>query len=193
MPRRDPPTARRSPRRRTRPLILVVCASRRTEADYLRGLRDHSGNPAVDIVLTRHGRSPEQAVTCARKFVERDPRTFDEVWCVVDADQFDIPKATRSAARTDVELAVSNPCFELWLLLHHIDCTAYCADYDAVAERLQKHVPGYDKARLNFAHYRDQVPDATRRAKRLDPTGADHTRNPSTSMWRLTERITDGG
>jgi hypothetical protein len=50
-------------------------------------------------------------------------------------------------------------------------------------------VPGYDKARLVFADYARGVDDAVARAKRLDPDGVGYQRNPSTSVWRLVERI----
>ena len=90
-----------------------------------------------------------------------------------------------------VNLAVSNPCFELWLLLHHTDCRSHCAGYDDVVRRLKKHVPAYDKARLRFDDYAGRVFDATKRAKDLDPTGASHDLNPSTSVWRLVEKIAE--
>ena len=51
---------------------------------------------------------------------------IDEVWCLFDVES---PKphprlreAVALAARDDkVHLAISNPCFELWLILHHQD------------------------------------------------------------------------
>ena len=51
-------------------------------------------------------------------------------------------------------------------------------------------VAGYDKAELDFADYAGRVSDAVKRARTIDDTGTDHLRNPSTSMWRLTEKIT---
>jgi hypothetical protein len=148
-----------------------------------------SANPAVDIKVRNHGRSPRQAIEYARKLTAGNPRTFDEVWCVVDVDQFDIAEAAAAATRARVSLAVSNPCFELWLLLHHDSCTSHCDGYVDVAGRLKKHLPEYDKSRLTFAAYRDGVDDAVRRARRLDPTGTAFTTNPSTNVWQLVERI----
>ena len=44
---------------------------------------------------------------------------FDEVWCVHDVDDHPRLDEARIMARdNDISLAVSNPCFELWLLLH---------------------------------------------------------------------------
>jgi hypothetical protein len=95
------------------------------------------------------------------------------------------------ANRQDVNLAVSNPCFELWLLLHHADCRSHCAGYADVVARLRKHVPAYDKTDLRFADYVAGVYDAVKRARELDPTGVDHARNPSTGVWRLVSTISE--
>ena len=124
---------------------------------------------------------------------DRDSFGFDRVWCVTDVDDFDMSSATRLAAAERIELAVSNPCFELWLLLHHEDCRAHLSGYSAVLAKLRKHVPDYDKSRLAFSDFSHGVVDAVSRAIRLDPTAAQYAKNPSTSVWRLVEMITGGG
>ncbi|MGW6281706.1 RloB family protein [Kribbella sp. NPDC055071] len=113
----------------------------------------------------------------------RSADEFDEVWCVFDVDDFDIEPATREARRAGLELAVSDPCFELWLLLHHEDCRAFQNGYKDVVRSLQKHVGGYDKTKLAFADYAGGVTAATVRAEKLGESG-----NPSTGMWRLATR-----
>jgi RloB-like protein len=190
VPRREAPSGRRPARRRSRPLILVVCGSAKTESTYLRELRNSVGNPAVDITLVNRDKSPLQVVEYAIDFVKRDERAFDEVWCVFDVDQFDIDPAVRFAQRSRLELAVSNPCFELWLLLHHDQCKAFCAGYDDVVDRLRRHLPTYDKTCLRFADFAAGVSAAVERARELEPDGSKHDINPSTSVWRLVERIT---
>lgn len=135
------------------------------------------------------GIAPDQLVRAAAAHRDRKPGAFDEVWCVVDVDEFDVASAASEARRHQVRLAISNPCFELWLLLHHADCRAYCAGCADVIRRLRKHLPEYDKSRLNFAHFAAGVGDAVKRARDLDATGSDHNRNPSTGVWRLVERI----
>ncbi|MFY1670744.1 RloB family protein [Plantactinospora sp. WMMB334] len=96
------------------------------------------------------------------------------------------------ARRLGVRLAVSNPCFELWLLLHHTECRSHCAGYPDLERRLRRQLPTYDKARLEFRHYAAGVGDAVDRGRRLDPTGVAHHVNPSTGMWRLAELIMEG-
>ncbi len=91
-----------------------------------------------------------------------------------------------------VRLAVSNPCFELWLLLHFADHRTTCPSYRDLRPKLIKHVPGYDKCRLDFAQYEPGVPDAERRGEGLEPSGLDHDRNPSTGVWKLVRQVLPG-
>lgn len=112
---------------------------------------------------------------------------------MVDSDEFDLEPAVALAAKLDVRLAVSNPCFELWLLLHHQDCTAPLCGAKSVLRQLTKQVPGYHKNGLRFADFRSGLMDAVRRAECLDPTGCDHGRDPSSGVWRLVRLIIEGG
>ncbi|XVV02098.1 RloB family protein [Actinosynnema sp. CA-248983] len=105
---------------------------------------------------------------------------FDEVWCVLDVDDFDMAKAVASAHRAGVKLAVSDPCFEVWLLLHFREHTAYVQDAKAAQKLLVRHVPGYHK-KIDFAVFAANVGDAIARAKLSGPD------NPSTGVWRLVE------
>ncbi|KIF75220.1 RloB [Streptomyces sp. 150FB] len=172
--------------------MLIVCGSKETERQYLQGLRDHLRNPAVSVVVRGKACSPTQLVAYAR--VQRDLNRdgYDEVWCVFDVDEYpDVAEAALAARRAGIEIAVSNPCFELWLLLHFADQRGHVDSYRKLLPLLLKHVPGYDKTKVDFAKYRDCVPEAGERARGLDPSGVEHERNPSTGVWRLTGRMVD--
>lgn len=88
---------------------------------------------------------------------------------------------------------MSNPCFELWLLLHHQDCTAPLCDPRAVLRQLTKQVPGCQKNGLRFNDFEAGVLDALRRAERLDPTACNHGCDPSSGVWKLMCLIMEGG
>ncbi|MGW2512412.1 RloB family protein [Streptomyces scopuliridis] len=181
---------RRGPVRRSSRTMLIVCGSKETERQYLQGLRDHLRNPAVSVVVRGKACSPTQLVTYARGQRDLNKGGYDEVWCVFDVDEYpDVAEAAVAARRNGIRIAVSNPCFELWLLLHFADHRAYTATYKKLLPQLQKHVPGYDKTRVEFGKYRDEVRRAAERARKLDPTGEDYERNPSTGVWRLTDRM----
>lgn len=99
-------------------------------------------------------------------------------------------RAARSGRRA--RLAVSNPCFELWLL-HHQDCTAPLCDAKAVLRQMIRWIPGYQKNGLRFADFELGVMDALRRAECLDPTGCDYARDPSSGVWKLVRLIMGDG
>jgi hypothetical protein len=135
--------------------------------------------------------SPAQLVGHARKMRENDPGGFDEVWCVIDVDEFDLSEAVRTARRSGISLAISNPCFEVWLLLHFTEWTKWLAGPAAAGAALRRHLTGYDKTKLDFGDFADQVTEAVDRARKIDPSGEDHVRNPSAGVWRLVHRLLD--
>jgi hypothetical protein len=171
---------------------LIVIGADRTESTYLKGLRDHFRLATVTMKIVEKPGAPDQLVDYTRtSFPLAD---YDEVWCVTDVDQYErdggkVTAALALAAESRINVAVSNPCFELWLLLHHQNCSGYCANCGAVQAKLKKRVPGYDKTRLRFRDFVDGLDDATARARALDPTGLAHTRNPSTGIWRLIDTV----
>jgi hypothetical protein len=185
----DPRRGRRPPFREPRLRLLVVCGGERTELDYFKSLNGTLRNPAVQIQLVGKGRAPRDLVKHARKIAPPGGDEFDEVWCVVDSDNFVLEPVVALATKLNVRLAVSNPCFELWLLLHHQDCEAPLCDEKAVRRQLIKQVPRYKKNDLRFPDFEPGLADALRRAERLDPTGCNHGRDPSSGVWKLVHRI----
>jgi hypothetical protein len=159
--------------------VLAVCCGQ-TEKAYLDGLK-RVVHPVTLKPVVKVG-SPEQLVGYAAKLRDQGAGSYDEVWCVVDVDDFDIPKAVTAAAKAGISLAVSDPCFELWLLLHFADHRAHVKDAVAACALLAKHVPGYDK-KLDYAAFDAGVVAAIGRAKVLKPG------NPSTDVWRLVEVV----
>jgi hypothetical protein len=143
----------------------------------------------VKIVVKKSGRSPLQLVKLAIKHRDQDADSFDEVWCVFDIDDFDVAEAVVLAGRNSVRLAISNPCFELWLLLHFENCTAAMSGYEQLRRRLCRHIAGYDKECGPFDQFRPGVPAAIERAQALTPAGAEHRHNPATGVWPLVGRF----
>jgi hypothetical protein len=116
----------------------------------------------------------------------------DEVWAVFDRDEHPrYAEAIRLSEDAGVKVGRSNPCFELWLILH-------VAEFDrpddghAVQRRLRELRPEYDPTRRKLANCADlvarheeaEVRPATqlgRREAEGDPYGP-----PSTTVGSLT-------
>jgi RloB-like protein len=181
--------------------LLAFVEGLRTEEDYLKHLwrprREH-----VILVIDEFRGTPMALVERAvgtRSAELRDERkglgrASDEVWCVFDFDVHPhVPEAIELARRNEINLVASNPCIELWFILHHEDQTAHIereAAQRCSAELLGcgKHLTSDALATLD-PHYADAV----RRAKQLDGKhagdGSAPRTNPSTDVWRLAERI----
>jgi hypothetical protein len=170
--------------------LLVVCGADETETAYLRELKESRRNPAVTVKVKAKSAAPEAVVRYAAALRGQSDDVYDDVWCVVDVDEFDVAKAVVAARRTRVKLAISNPCFEYWLLLHFEACDAPLTCYNDVVKRLRKRVPEYNKSALRFTDYAGGVEDAVERARKPGhELGTEHQRNPATGVWALVESM----
>ncbi|HXM44002.1 MAG TPA: RloB family protein [Bryobacteraceae bacterium] len=190
---------RRKPQRQPKPRFLIVCEGTVTEPRYFNDVR-HIERSLIDLqiepggtpktLVERAAGLQREAIGKARKLRD-DNQKYEEVWCVFDIDEHPlIPEAKNQARANGIELAISNPCFELWVLLHFQDQRAHIGR-GKVQHLCRSHVRNYDKE-LDYETLRPKYPDALKRAEDLerwhdsrDTVGA----NPSTTVYRLVERI----
>ncbi|MFF6993736.1 RloB family protein [Streptomyces sp. NPDC008313] len=203
MARAPKPDGRKTPRRestlRRRPAhrepcvpVLVVCGARNTEPAYLRGLLASVDNRAVSVKIKVCDQDPVSVVRHTVTERDRADGHYHQAWCVLDVDEFaHLEEALRLAETEDVQVALSNPCFELWLLLHHREHTASVAGYQQAKRHLVTHHPAYSKVarEFDFGRYREGWRDAVERARKLARQGEEAKTNPSSGMWRLVEVI----
>lgn len=159
----------RSPRR----LLLVVCEGKVTEPSYIRGFVRKARNATVEVRIHDERGDPRRLVEMAKRENEQarararrhedELLAYDEVWCVFDRDQHErFADACQMARDNQLELAVSNPCFELWLLLHFRDSPG-AQHRHRLQKMLGKLLPGYDK-HFDFEHVAGGAEQATERA-----------------------------
>ncbi|MEW9552131.1 RloB family protein [Nonomuraea sp. NPDC050783] len=188
--------------------MLIVCEGEVTEIEYFAGIRDHFRSLPVEIrdcKLIGLGRDPAAIVGYAVRERDRKNRearsqrdaaiAYDEVWCVVDVDDHKtLDQALTTAHRERVDLVVSTPCFELWILYHFEEYAAAC-DQERVRRRLGRHIKDYDKhLGRDFPFSRHEL--ARERAERMDPDHYEPNRkgrNPSTNVWLVVDAIRRSG
>lgn len=197
--------ARRRPVREPRRRILILCEGEVTEPRYFRALVREFRNPLVDIEIEGRGEGPKTLVERAAERKRQSDRAaqkqrddflrYDEIWCVYDVDDHaKLLDALQQARAHGIDLAVSNPCFELWALLHFQDQTAHL-DRREARSRLKGHLPDYEKD-LPFVRLRAAYEEAVRRSRELDRRCGERGcpgDNPSTGVYRLAERIRTEG
>jgi hypothetical protein len=125
----------------------------------------------------------------------------DERWILLDTDHVTqgthLPGflgALQTAGTQGVNVALSKPCFELWLLLHHELETAVRTLGNAreVEEALRTRLGEYNKTNLKEEHYpRSSVAAAIERAERLDLSveGGNIPNSNTTRVYQLWKAI----
>lgn len=192
---------RRPPRRSQKFRILIVCEGRVTERNYFAEFQHHVRNPRVHVAIPDQPGVPLTVVQTAVKLqaeadgeatAHRDDNLrFDSVWAVFDVDDHPrIDEAKGLALRNNIHVAISNPCFELWALLHFQDQRAHIGR-DVLRTRLRQYLPGYEK-NLQYDRLTAAYEEAVHRAILLEEEAQRHGnlfRNPTTGVARLTELI----
>ena len=102
----------------------------------------------------------------------------------------------RDAHDKHVHVALSKPCFEFWLLLHHLDETAAVglANCGDVESKLRETAGEYSKTNLRASHSPiASVAEAWKRAERLDATvaGGDIPADNTSRVYRLWKAIAE--
>lgn len=188
---------RRAPTRNLKTRVVVVTEGKVTEPRYLRVFEQLHGSESFEVVPIGIGRDPRavvrRAISESRK-ADRDGVTgSDSFWAMFDRDDhahFD--EAVRDAKANEVGLAVSNPCFELWAVLHYEDrrAPAYRRDCQARLAQLSEAYARGGKEFTDKDAIRDGYDNAVDRARRLLGTQERGPMpNPSTTVHRLTEFI----
>ena len=182
----------------------MFCEGTRTEPDYIKALRQEPAvrdSASVDIRIDQNagGAVPLTLVEAAAEARERNSQEqgeIDEVWCLFDVEwpqnHPKLPEALAKAEVNNVRLAISNPCFELWLALHFANCTKWL-DNDAAGKLRRGHDKSSGKG-LDGSVYMPRRADAAQRARALTTKHAgDGTEfpddNPSSGMYLFLEAI----
>ena len=146
---------RRVPSKQPKFKIIVFCEGSKSEPKYLESFNRINGQGLVEIITKRGAGVPVTLVNLAVEEKKRLERTHKktkdpidglfQVWVVFDCDEHpNIPNAFTKARSNEVNVAYSNPCFEIWPYLHHVDHTAEIHRHKLQAE-LSKHIAGYSK------------------------------------------------
>lgn len=121
-------------------------------------------------------------------------RAHDEVWCMFDVDEHPkLPEAIELAAARGIRLAISNPCIELWFLLHFENRTAYIDRRSAQSQSKSHLQCDKDLTEGALALLAENFPTAMSRAVALDAKhegdGTAAPANPSSGVWGIVEAI----
>lgn len=186
------------PQRQTKEAMLIVCEGE-TEKVYFNALKQSLKISLMDIkVETTGGGSALKIVQYAEQ-LEKDRKRenrragsflaepYKHIWCVFDTEGGDkraiLVEAVALAKKRKYHIAVSNPCFEIWYLLHFTDPVSP-ASPNLAKRALQKHIPHYKKGQNVFRKLEALRIEAIERAERFHKPD-DEFANPTTTVYEL--------
>ena len=165
-------------------LIVIASEGKDTERIYFRALAKEYTNPRVHVhILERsedeqNNSSPEHVLKQLNDYKGHyELESDDELWLVVDRDRWTEAMlsrvATECAQDNFMHVALSNPCIELWLLLHLVDATLLTSEEEQLwmeNRRKSKNADPYLKVRLRqeMGSYHESSYDAKMLIEHVD-------------------------
>ena len=178
--RREP-----SPSKRMRKIALVICEGE-TEACYINLLKTWYKSP-IRIVSHIEGTKITQSLIEKRtKELKISPRDKVKTFLMYDMD---VQAINEKLLKCKAEMLLSNPCFEIWLLLHVKEQKATISS-NAVIKDLKNSTTvwrGYSKnpfTETQKTFLNNNTDAAVSRAKELH-----EFQNPSTGIYKLIELL----
>lgn len=196
--RRKPATRQQSQR------FLVVVEGVVTEVEYLTALKRSRQMRSIDVQIETGHTDPIGIVNAAKTHRKAAMKSdaYDQVWCVFDAEakisqagRPGLSHAIQIAGEARINVAVSNPCLEIWLLWHLQDQTAWISSETAQRRCREQQIL------VDGKHLRDAtelimlVEEAKGRAVAIDDqhdsvgNTKPEDRNPSSGMYKLVDSI----
>lgn len=191
------PLRRRGPVRPERYIMALFCEGAATEPEYLQALSQLPGDQKGTAVQLRIDLTGAVPLTLVREAARAKAEgSANEYWCVFDVEWPDqhpnLLAAVSLAQENDILLAISNPAFEIWLVLHHKDHRAHMDTNEAIHER--RRLDGSADKHLDPGKYMPQRAVAAGRAQALRKMHAGNASNlphdnPSTNVDELVAAI----
>jgi hypothetical protein len=174
-----------SPSLRMRKIALVICEGE-TEVCYINLLKTWYKSP-IRIVSHIEGTKITPSLV-EKRTKELKISQWDKVHTFLMYDM-DVQAINEKLHKCKAEMLLSNPCFEIWLLLHAKDQKA-AIETDALIKELKKSAPvwkNYSKSAFTDtqkAFLNNNTDVAVTRAKELR-----EFQNPSTGIYKLIELL----
>ncbi len=199
----------------TKEVYLISIASEgKTEEQYFDGIHDLDSSEIIKVERLEKSDKTDTKSHPNHVIDLLDERKEDwiehgieasELWMVVDRDRQNVSKEQLNSIIDKCKLegynlALSNPTFEFWLLLHITDLQKYSVDDLLNNEKVNKTrrfidkelsiiLNGYNKKNLKFERFEDGINDAIIRAKEMQTNNGNLIDELGTSVCLLVEKL----
>lgn len=175
--------------------VLIAAEGTNTEPQYFEGLAKVLNAKAVRVLSVSTvgvGRDPLRIIAEADRRRVRELRSgdgFDEVWAVLDVDQHaNLESACARARKLRIDVAISSPCFEIWLVWHYEDWTRWSEGKELLDRLKSSHGFKNKNLPIDFPYVNYNV--AVTRAEKCKGATKEHAPpNPHSSVSKLVRRL----
>jgi len=190
--------------------VIIACEGTVTEVNYFQNifheLIQNRGISKTSLVIAKHSHTDPKGVLNDLTDALKKDSDFEHKWIVIDRDKMRVNGgghstenfngAISSAEAQNINVAYSNPSFELWYLLHY-EYRHTPIDRDEVIKELKKYIPDYEKkSQMVYKEILPMQKIAIVYAKRLiqyhsldDKILSPESDNPSTTVYELVELL----
>lgn len=171
-------------------LIVIAAEGEKTEVQYFKGVQEkipREKRSRIKIkILDREYPTKSSPVEVLRQLDEYKKQykigKWDDLCMIIDRDsqsweESSIASIAACCTQKQYVLALSNPCFDFWLLLHHKHISDYNGEEldllfankkEYVKKELRKTLGSYNPSNVNIDDFWPNISDAIRKAKELD-------------------------
>lgn len=195
--RKSRPLARMEGELRDSRLFFVACDDTHAPKQYFGFF--NIPRIKVFVIPTEDGTSVAEYVL--ERLLSFESEEDDEFWMLLDTDHCiegthfrSFIQALQKARRQGVQLAISKPSFEIWLLLHHVEESSVqdIGNAKEAESRLRKTLGAYNKVKLCAGDFPiDKVLSACESARALDAVtgGSDRPATNTSRVYKLWDSI----
>ena len=214
MPREREAFFRQSNTTEKEKIFILAFEGNKTEEKYFEEFKDSNkfNNDLIYLhLLKRDKKDTNSAPIHVFNKLKREAKdefnfhTGDELWMIIDTDRWEnIPDIARDCNAADnMYIAISNPCFEFWLLLHIKNIEEYSEDEllailknkkvtarkNYIDTKLTEILGSYNKTNLNTHAFLPTLDWAVMQAKKLDTPGETYPTKLGSHIYKLIEKI----
>jgi hypothetical protein len=194
--------------------LVSIASEGKTEEQYFDGIHDLDSSEIIKVERLEkndetdtksHPNHVIELLDERKEYWKEHGIEANELWMVVDRDKQNVSEEQLNTIidkcnQEGYNLALSNPTFELWLLMHISDLQEY-SNVDLlnnkkvnrsrrfIEKELSTILKGYNKKNLRFERFEGGIKDAIHRAKGLQTNNESLIEELGTSVCLLVEKL----
>lgn len=176
-----------------RKLYVIATEGHKTEPQYFSMFNGKNTVTQIRCLKDKNASDPKSVLRRMNRYLKEEGlKKSDEAWLVVDRDSWTKKHLAEllnwSKAKENYGLALSNPKFEYWLLLH-FDEGRKVKTSKSCSEALKKYLPNYDKGFDVRKVTTEMIKKAVIRAQNIESSETELLNKKGSTAYKLVESI----